>query len=189
MPIETRELTPDLWPQVEALFGEKGACGGCWCQAWRIRKGEKWDDVKGDVARERLRSGVLDGSVQAVLAFDGERAVGWCTFGPRRSFPRLDRAPSLRCDDADRVWSLPCFFVLRSHRRKGVAGVLLVHALGAMRRQGAEIAEGYPSKPDPSGRYIDTFAWTGTLSLFEKAGFTLAGNPGGGRRRVRKILG
>lgn len=98
MNLVTKELTADLWPQVEALFGEKGACGGCWCQAWRIRKGEKWGDVKGDVARERLRSGVRDGSVQAVLAFDGDRPVGWCTFGPRRSFPRLDRAPSLRCE-------------------------------------------------------------------------------------------
>lgn len=69
-----------------------------------------------------------------------------------------------------------------------MAGALLARALDAMRRQGAPIAEGYPSKPDPSGRYIDTFAWTGTISLFEKAGFTLAGSPGGGRRRMRKDL-
>ncbi|NTV04038.1 GNAT family N-acetyltransferase, partial [bacterium] len=46
--ITTRELTPSLWPQVEELFGAKGACGGCWCQAWRIGPGEKWDEIKGE---------------------------------------------------------------------------------------------------------------------------------------------
>lgn len=182
------ELTVDHWPQVEALFGKKGACGGCWCQAWRLRRGEKWGEIKGDLARDRLHAGVLDGSVRAVLAFDGDSPVGWCTFGPRTTFPRLDRAPSLKCDDADRVWSIPCFFVIRGYRRKGVARAMLARALDVMGRQGAEIAEGYPSKPDSKGRYIDTFAWTGTVSLFEKAGFTVAGSPGGGRRRMRKDL-
>ncbi len=184
----TRVLTPELWPAVEELFGSKGACGGCWCQAWRTEKGERWKDVQGAVARERLRAGVLDGSVHAVLAFDGQTPVGWCTFGPRTSFPKLDRAPSLRCDDAARVWSIPCFYVARGRRGQGVATALLAHALRAMAARGAEIAEGYPSRPGPDGRYIDAFSWTGTRSLFEKAGFTVAGNPDGGKVRVRKIL-
>ncbi|MSR52883.1 MAG: hypothetical protein EXS09_06285 [Gemmataceae bacterium] len=28
-------LTPDRWDDFEKLFGERGACGGCWCTAWR----------------------------------------------------------------------------------------------------------------------------------------------------------
>ena len=24
-------LTPDRWDDFETLFGERGACGGCWC--------------------------------------------------------------------------------------------------------------------------------------------------------------
>jgi hypothetical protein len=32
----TRWLTPDLWPALEDLFVDKGACGGCWCMYWRI---------------------------------------------------------------------------------------------------------------------------------------------------------
>lgn len=188
MRLRTVQLEPGLWPQVEALFGKKGACGGCWCQAWRIEKGERWHDVKGEVAKERLRGGILNGSTMGIIAFDGEVPIGWCTFGPRDSFPRLNRARTLQCGDSSRVWSLPCFFVIRGYRGMGVAKATLKHALEAMKEKGAKIAEGYPSKPNKDGRYIAAFAWTGTISLFEKAGFTIVGNADGSKIRVRKQL-
>jgi hypothetical protein len=31
MKIITKELTPSLWTDLETLFGNNGACGGCWC--------------------------------------------------------------------------------------------------------------------------------------------------------------
>jgi GNAT superfamily N-acetyltransferase len=188
MKIQTKELAPDLWPDVERLFGASGACGGCWCQAWRFARGERWDDIKGPVARERLRQGVEGGTVLGILAYHKGVPVGWCTFGPRTSFLRLDRAPSLKCDDADRVWSIPCFFVARGHREQGVATALLRHAIRAMKRLKVKRVEGYPSKPDAEGRYIPTFAWTGTRSLFQKAGFEVVGNRDGGKQRVRLEL-
>jgi GNAT superfamily N-acetyltransferase len=188
MNVVTQDLSPHLWPEVEALFGTKGACGGCWCQAWRIEKGERWSDVQGANAKERLRNGILDGTTLGILAFDGDAPIGWCTYGPRDSFPRLNRARSLACDDSWRVWSLPCFFVLRQYRRQGVAGALLERALLAIAERGGEIAEGYPAAPNQDGSYIDAFSWTGTISLFEKAGFTLVGNPTGSKRRMRRLL-
>jgi GNAT superfamily N-acetyltransferase len=188
MELRTVDLSPSLWPQVEELFGKSGACGGCWCQAWRIEKGERWDDVKGAEAEERLRRGIESGTTFGVLAFDGETPIGWCTYGPRTSFPRLGRARSLRCEDAADVWSIPCFFVLRTHRRQGVAGVLLDRALRAMRERGATIAEGYPAAPNKDGSYIAAFSWTGTIPLFERAGFVLVGNAEDSKRRMRKTL-
>jgi GNAT superfamily N-acetyltransferase len=188
MKISTRVLAPDLWPELEHLFRPNGACGGCWCQAWRVEKGERWEEIKGAPAKRRLRKGVVAGAVHGILAFNGKEPVGWCTFGPRISFPRLDRAPSLKCDDPSMVWSIPCFYVKRAFRREGVATALLDHALRAMRRAGVGIVEGYPAKPDSAGKYIDTFAWTGTRSLFQKAGFAIVGNPEGGKQRVRKTL-
>jgi len=188
MDITTRDLAPELWPAVEALFGANGACGGCWCQAWRFEPGEKWSTIKGARAKERLHDGILAGTVHGVLAFEGEKPVGWCTFGPRLSFPRLALARTLRCDDAERVWTIPCFFVVRGYRGKGVATALLDHAVRAMVGRGVAIVEGYPTKPDESGRYISSFAWTGTRSLFAKAGFVVVGNPEGNKQRVRKAL-
>jgi GNAT superfamily N-acetyltransferase len=188
MRLVTKELTPDLWPELESLFGRNGACGGCWCQAWRIEKGERWADIKGSVARERLHEGVLNDSVYGILAFVEGKPVGWCNFGPRDSFHRLNRARTLKCDDSREVWSIPCFFVARGFRRAGVATALLKHALRALKQQGIKRAEGYPAKPDEAGHYIDTFAWTGTQELFQKAGFTVVGNPEGSKQRVRKTL-
>jgi hypothetical protein len=36
MNLNVRPLTPDLWPPLEDLFGERGACNGCWCMYWRV---------------------------------------------------------------------------------------------------------------------------------------------------------
>jgi GNAT superfamily N-acetyltransferase len=188
MKIETKELTPALWSDVEALFGATGACGGCWCQAWRIGKGESWGDVQGAVAKRRFKRGVSDGSTHGIVAYVDGIPIGWCVFGPRGEFPRLNRAPSFKCDDAEQVWSIPCFFVKSPYHQKGVARALLEHALRALKKRGAKIAEGYPVKPDKDGKYIAAFSWTGTRSLFAKAGFKVAGNREGGKQRVRRRL-
>jgi GNAT superfamily N-acetyltransferase len=188
MDLRTEDLGLSSWPSVEVLFGENGACGGCWCQAWRIEKGERLADVMGAVAKDRLRRGIENGTTFGVLAFDGKTPIGWCTYGPRTSFPRLERARTLRCEDAGSVWSIPCFFVLRAYRRKGVARALLDHALRAMVGRGATIAEGYPAAPNKDGSYIAAFSWTGTIPLFERAGFAITGCATTSKRRMRKCL-
>ncbi len=188
MKIETRDVTPEAWTDIERLFGANGACGGCWCMSWRVRKGERWADVKGEEARRRLREGVATGTILGVLAYVDGVPVGWCTYGPRVTFAKLDRAPSFKCEDAEDVVSIPCFYVKAGFREKGVSTALLAHALKVMRRKKVEVVEGYPSKPDAKGRYIPTFAWTGTQSLFAKAGFRIAGNRDGGKQRVRLVL-
>jgi Acetyltransferase (GNAT) family. len=188
MKITAKDLTKDSWNDVVTLFGSNGACGGCWCQAWRFEKGEKWKEIEGDIAKERLCSGIKNGSVHAVIAYEGAKPVGWCTYGPRLTFPRIERARTLKCDDAENVWSVPCFFVLRGYRKQGVSTLMLNHAIKSMKKLGAKIAEGYPSKPDQNGIYIDTFSFTGTQSLFAKAGFVLAGDPRHHKQRVRKFL-
>ncbi len=188
MDVVARELTSEMWPAVQELFGANGACGGCWCQAWRIEKGERWAEVKGDAAKERMRRGIQDGTIHGALAFVGKEPVGWCTFGPRNSFPRLNRARSLQCDDPASVWSVPCFYVRRDLRGRGVATALLAEALRAMTRRGVEVVEAYPSAPNKDGSYIAAFSWTGTLPLFQNAGFAVVGNPEGSKRRMRRNL-
>src|SRR5262249_3539120 len=118
-PVRIEELTPHRWPALERLFGPNGACGGCWCMYWRIRAGERYEEVKGAPAKRRFKSLVRKGKAHGLLAFVGDEPVGWCAFERRIELPRLDRAPSLRVDDANQVWSLPCFFIKAGWRGKG----------------------------------------------------------------------
>lgn len=189
MKIETKDLTPALWLALETLFGDNGACGGCWCMSWRQQPGENWEASKGAVNKKRFKELATSGKAHGVLAFVDGRPIGWCSYDPRRDYTKLDRAPSLKCDDADQVWSIPCFFVHKDFRGKGVSTAMLRHALKAMKKLGAEVVEGYPVKPDKSGKKIPAaFAWTGTRSLFEKQGFVIVGNSDGGKQRVRLDL-
>jgi GNAT superfamily N-acetyltransferase len=189
----TRELTPEMWPVVEALFGANGACGGCWCMFWRIEAGEKFADVKGARARRRFRALVESGRAHGAIAFavdeDGQEApVGWCALDRRVDLPKLDRAPSLRVADAERVWSLPCFYIKSGWRGRGVATALLAAAVEALRARGAEIAEGSPTKPKGGEPMPGAFAWTGVPKIFEAAGFELAEARPAGKQRYRLAL-
>jgi GNAT superfamily N-acetyltransferase len=187
--IETAELTPKLWPQFEQLFGDNGACAGCWCMFWRLEEGERFRDVQGPAAKRRMKKLVEAGKAQGVLAFADGEPVGWLALGKRTSFAKLDRAPSLECDDAEQVWSLPCFFVHRKFRSQGVATALLAHGLKALKRRGAKLAEGYPVKAPKAGEAIPAaFAYTGTVPLFEKQGFEIVAPKAKGKQRARKLL-
>jgi GNAT superfamily N-acetyltransferase len=189
MQIVTKVLSPELWPDLEALFGKNGAVGGCWCMSWRIEKGESWADVKGGPAKKRFKSLVTGGEAHGILAYADGVPVGWCAFGPRRDFSRLDRAPSLKVDDADAVWSIPCFYVKAGFRSQGVSTAMLTAALKELKRRKVKIAEGYPAKALQSGEPIPAaFAWTGTVPLFTGVGFALASAKTTGKQRMRKSL-
>ena len=187
--LEVKPLTPARWKDLERLFGEKGARAGCWCMFWRLEKGERFDDVKGATAKRRFKALVQKGDAQGLLAYLDGKPVGWLTHGPRRSFPKLDRAPSLVCDDADEVHSVPCFFIAPEARGKKVATALLNEAVLTLKKQGAKVLEGYPVKPPrPNEKIPAAFAYTGTVPLFEKAGFVPTVRRPTGKQRVRLAL-
>jgi GNAT superfamily N-acetyltransferase len=185
-----KELSSKLWNDLAKLFGEKGACGGCWCMSWRIEKDEKWEDVKGPKAKKRFKKMVETGRARGLLAYDGKEPVGWCTFGKRIDFPRLNRAPSLKCEDAEAICSVPCFYVKNGYRKKGVSTQLLEAAARVLAKEKEKVLEGYPVKPTKLGNknIPGAFAWTGTIPLFEKQGFELAGSPLTAKLRYRRSL-
>src|SRR5262245_29680458 len=93
-----RPLTPDLWPALVDLFGPQGAVNGCWCMWPRIGAAYR----KRPRARNQtdFQAIVSRGPPPGLIAFDGERAVGWCQLTPRDAVPWLDRTWRLaRVDD------------------------------------------------------------------------------------------
>ncbi len=182
-------LTPDRWTDLAALFGANGACDGCWCMWWRHQRGEDYQSAKGATNRRRFQKLVKDGTAHGALAYADGEPVGWISFDRRTDFHRLQRARTLRCDDADEVWSLPCFYVKAGCRGRGVASALLDFAIRQLRREGARILEAYPVQPLPDGkRYRADEAYTGTVELFAKAGFKPVGARDNHRQRMRLTL-
>jgi GNAT superfamily N-acetyltransferase len=167
MKFTIRPLTPDLWPALEDLFGKCGASNGCWCMYWRI--GPEYHKREREKNRSALRRIVKRGPPPGLVAFDRERAVGWCQLTPRNDLPWLTRRHALEPDDAMAVWSVSCFYVRRGYRRQGVMSALIAAALQAARRANASALEAYPidtAQPDRSSN-----VFTGTASSFRRAGF------------------
>lgn len=163
-----RPLTPSRWPHLEALFGERGACGGCWCMAWRLRRSQ-WEKGKGASNKHALKHLVRTGPPPGVLAYAGREPVGWCAIAPREHYSVLENSRVLKRIDEQPVWSITCLFVARPWRRRGLSARLIRAAADFAAARGARIVEGYPT--EPRSQLPDVFVWTGLPSAFWKAGF------------------
>ena len=165
-------LTAERWPELEKLFGARGACGGCWCMWWRLAR-SRFVAQKGGKNKAAFKKIVQANEKPGVLAYlDGE-PVGWCAVAPREVYTVLDRSRVLKRIDDQPVWSISCLFVARQFRRSGVSVQLIKAAVAHARNCGAKMVEAYPIEPRKAAM-PDAFAWTGLVSAFRRAGFTEA---------------
>ena len=104
-----------------------------------------------------------------LLVFDADLAVGWCELAPRAELRWLARARYLEPVDDLPVWSIPCFFVRRAHRRRGVLGALIEAAAGVAAAAGAPALEAYPVDTAVPGHTRNLFP--GVASVFALHGF------------------
>jgi GNAT superfamily N-acetyltransferase len=177
-----RPLTAEQWPALEDLFGKTGASNGCWCMYWRIGpryRSRPPADNKEDLARlaaagsaGAARAGGTAGSAgtaPGLLAFEGGVAVGWCELAPRADLGWLARTRYLQPPDDLPVWSVPCFYVRRTHRGAGVTGALIAAAISAAAAAGAPALEAYPVDIAVPGHTGNLFP--GIASTFARHGF------------------
>jgi GNAT superfamily N-acetyltransferase len=162
-------LTRDLWPALENLFGEKGACGGCWCMYWRIGQAYRRNSPKANKAA--FKRIVEEGPPPGLIAFEDDLAIGWCQLTSRQALPWLDRTWESK-PAVGSVWSISCFYIRKGYRRRGVTSALISAALKAAKASGAATLEAYPLdatlSPSSTG--------TGYVSTFERAGFKIIGH-------------
>lgn len=159
----------DHWQDLEELFGERGACGGCWCMFWRLPRRE-FEASKGTKNRQLLKRIVAKKRPPGVLAYAGDKVIGWCAVAPRSEYVALETSRILKPVDDEPVWSISCLFVRKDHRRKGISSKLLCAAVKFAEAHGAKIVEGYPTEPKNS-KMADPFLWHGIASSFLAAGF------------------
>ena len=167
--IRYHALTPEKWADFENLFGERGACGGCWCMTWRLKSSD-YEKSKGAGNKSLMHELVQTGAPAGVLAYDGDQAVGWCAVAPREHYVRLENSRVLSRVDEQPVWSIVCFFIQKNYRGRGLSVQLIRAAAEYAKSQGAKIVEAYPQIPK-NERMPEVFAFTGLASAFAKAGF------------------
>ncbi|PZQ90665.1 MAG: GNAT family N-acetyltransferase [Leifsonia xyli] len=170
----TRLLSSATWDDfAELVEANNGVWGGCWCMAFHA------DGFQG--GREANRSAkreLVDRGIHQLLVYEGERAVGWCQFGPpseivqiknRKVYEKeLDRAPD---------WRIGCIFTGSRHRGRGVARTAVAGALAAIADAGGGLVEAYPEQEDGRPPQRGAYFQTGPESLYAGFGFT----------RVRRI--
>jgi GNAT superfamily N-acetyltransferase len=183
--VKIQPLTAERWDDVERLFGTRGACGGCWCMWFRLRRAD-YEAGKGDGNRERFRARVREAAVPApgVLAYREGEAVGWCAVAPREEYRRLQTTRTMRGPDDLPVWAILCLFVARGARREGLSIQLIEGASEYAFANGAPAVEAYPVVPHKDMPPV--FASQGTLSAYEAAGFEMVARPSETRAVVRR---
>ena len=170
MKLTFEALTAERWPHFEQLFGERGACGGCWCMLWRLTR-KQFEAQKGSGNKRAMKAIVQSGEVPGILAYVDGKPIGWCALAPREKYSALERSRVLKPVDDQAVRSISCLFIHKSHRKQGVSTALLEAAANHVRAQGGRLLEGYPVEPKTGKDIPAAFAWTGIPKAFTRAGF------------------
>lgn len=181
-PLSFHPATAERWADVEELFGERGACGGCWCMFWRVPRKE-FEQNKGAGNKRAFKRIITNGLEPGVIAYtirnqshaqqirrNDQEPIGWCAVAPREQYIALERSRILKPFDDKPVWSISCLFIKKPYRRKGVSSLLLRAAVDFAASRGASVVEGYPVEPSME-KMPDPFLWHGVPSAFKAAGF------------------
>lgn len=180
--VEVHPVTPERWPDLEQLFGPKGAYGGCWCMWFRLRR-QEFGSNKGRENKAALKALVDSGERPGLIAYVNGEPAGWCSLDPREKFAHLERSRQFQRVDNQPVWSIVCFVIGERFRRQGLMTRLLKEAVSYAAQRGAGIIEAYPVEPE--GRLTGYAGYTGIASVFRRAGFIEVARAANGRPVMR----
>lgn len=181
-------LSKNNWKDFVHLFGPKGACGNCWCMYYRLNKSEFEEGKTNDENKNAMKELVWKNQPVGLLAFYEDLPIAWCAFAPREDFIKLEKSRVHKRIDNQKVWSVPCTFIAREYRRKGVSVALLKGLIQYAKTAGISIIEAYPTIPTQE-KLPDAFAWIGLYKSFERAGFEIADRKSKHRPMVRYYTG
>jgi GNAT superfamily N-acetyltransferase len=180
-------LTKFNWNKFVRLFGDKGACGNCWCMYYRLSQSGFREGKTENGNKEAMKKIIWDNKPAGILGIYEGEAIAWCAFAPREDFIRLDKSRVHKRIDSKKVWSIPCFFIDKNVRRNGVSVELLKGVIKYAETHGIEIIEAYPTIPTQE-KLPDSFVWVGLYKSFERAGFEIVDRTSKNRPMVRYYI-
>lgn len=176
--LDIRPLDPDLMDDFgEVLRGSWGS--GCWCMYPRLTRALETELPEAESEADRRRAAMTELARQqrspGLLAFDGDRPVGWIAIAPRTELARIEASRTTPPVDDEQVWVIPCITVAKSARGRGIAVALIRAAVDYAAEHGAPAVEAYPRAGE--ARVGDDNAYFGTEPLFHRAGFEVIRGP------------
>jgi len=183
--IELKPLSDSTWDDFENLFGEKGACGQCWCMSFGLQKSDFEEGKKSGLNKERMSDLAKSNQATGLVAYLNKVPFAWMAFAPREDFKRLEKSRIHKPIDNEKVWSMPCFFMAKKYRRQGYSVHLLEKLKEYSARQHINIIEAYPTIS--STNLPDPFVWVGLYKSFERAGFKIVDQTSKNRPMVRWV--
>jgi hypothetical protein len=160
----TNELSTRTWPDFVKFFSQGNGWDHCGCLAWqgfRAPEGvHRWAD-KRDWSLELKRTLVERDLAHGILVYSDGEPVGWCQYGSKGELPLpqawrkalLATGPGtdwqpvvadVGASPSARAWRITCFCTRKEVARRGIAGVALRGALGAIRKRGGGVVEAFP---------------------------------------------
>ena len=170
---------------LQLIFGTRGPASRCWCQRYKLARGESFGSVTAEDRADRLCDQTDAGHPRSktssgLVAYRGDEPVGWCAVEPRNAYHGLIRVFEVpwRGRDEDRedntVWAVTCVLTRVGFRRQGVSRALVRAAADYARKHGARAIEGYPML---AGSAVSEELHVGTEATFAAAGFQLVSRP------------
>lgn len=185
-----KALTPELVRAYLAFFDHTAFADNpkwqyCYCNFlhYNHSKGPPFKETKPQANRAMVEKRICSRAMHGHLAFDGDRAIGWCHAARRTTLPALDDEPDPE-RVAEQTGSIVCFVIATAYRRRGLATRLLNAACNGFRSDGLRYAEAYPR----SGLAGDGENHFGPLTMYLSSGFTELRRDSDGTVVVRRTL-
>lgn len=165
--VRVAPLDPDTWPDLEALFGKRGAHDGCWCTYYRIPRASFMKTPARD-RKALLRQAAEEGPPPGLIAYVQGEPVAWVAIAPREETPVLDASRVTASPGGLGAWAITCFFVRKDFRAKGMMALLIRKATRYAKLRGANLVEAFPRPP---GELKGCSGYTGISTTFLACGF------------------
>lgn len=167
-----KPLTPDLSPVFADYlggldFGHSPHWATCFCRFYHTNcSSADWQGRAGEENRTEAIAAIAAGTMEGLLAFDGDKCIGWCNANDVERFLRFE-------DDFDhltkgkKVGCVICFVIHPAYRGRGVARSMLKEAVRVFKAKGyaAVLALPVESEAGSEKRY------RGTLNMYRELGF------------------
>ena len=145
------------------VFSEHPHWSKCYCYSYHFTgANEEWTN-------ERNRLAVIDliseNKMQGFLAYDGNKAIGWCNANNKLNYQSLTE---MEISESE-VCAIVCFLIHPDYRRKGIAQKLLEQVIEEYTSMAYDSIEAYPRKDKHSCERN----YHGHFCLYEKFDFKI----------------